>query len=196
MPVTQLPITGAPTKRDAILEGALDLFAEHGFDATPVPMIAERAGVGAGTIYRYFESKEALVNALYQQWKGELWRYLVAETPAGINARESFRHWWRGLWRFATEHPRAFAFLETQHHAPYLDDESLAIGAEIASGARAFIERAQATGQVRGIDPATLIAMVLGSFTGLVKAAGPGGLAFDEERIAETEQAMWDMLKT
>ena len=196
MPVTQLPITDAPTKRDAILEAALDLFAEHGFDATPVPMIAERAGVGAGTIYRYFDSKEDLVNTLYQQWKGELWRFLVSETPAGINARESFRHWWRGLWRFATEHPRAFAFLETQHHNPYLTDESHAAGAEIGAGARAFIERAQATGQIRKVTPDTLIALVLGAFTGLVKAAGPQGLAFDEERMVETEEAMWDMLKT
>jgi len=43
-------------KRETILAAALELFVERGFYGTAVPEIAERAGVGAGTIYRYFES--------------------------------------------------------------------------------------------------------------------------------------------
>jgi AcrR family transcriptional regulator len=43
-------------KREAIMAAALDLFVERGFYGTAVPEIAEKAGVGAGTIYRYFES--------------------------------------------------------------------------------------------------------------------------------------------
>src|SRR5689334_15289154 len=56
-------------KREAILAAALELFVERGFYGTAVPEIAERAGVGAGTIYRYFESKETLVNELYREQK-------------------------------------------------------------------------------------------------------------------------------
>ena len=55
--------TTAPDKREAILAAALEAFVEKGFHGTAVPEIAARAGVGAGTIYRYFESKEAVVNA-------------------------------------------------------------------------------------------------------------------------------------
>ena len=61
----------ADERREAILAAALELFSERGFHGTAVPLVAEKAGVGAGTLYRYFESKEALVNALYQRWKGE-----------------------------------------------------------------------------------------------------------------------------
>ncbi|MGZ3428822.1 MAG: helix-turn-helix domain-containing protein, partial [Polyangia bacterium] len=64
-------------KSDAILKAALELFVERGFHGTPVPLVAERAGVGAGTIYRSFESKEALVNALYQRWKQTIARQIV-----------------------------------------------------------------------------------------------------------------------
>ena len=46
-------------KREAVLGAALELFVERGFHGTTVPEIAERAGVGAGTIYRHFASKEA-----------------------------------------------------------------------------------------------------------------------------------------
>src|SRR5262245_28981195 len=58
-------------KAEAIMAAALELFIKRGFYGTAVPEIAERAGVGAGTIYRYFESKEALVNAIYRQQKLE-----------------------------------------------------------------------------------------------------------------------------
>lgn len=54
-------------KQEQIMKASLDLFIERGFDGTTMPMISKRANVGAGTIYRYFDSKEALVNILYQR---------------------------------------------------------------------------------------------------------------------------------
>src|SRR5436190_10429961 len=46
-------------------EAALHLFAERGVDATPVPMIAECAGVAVGSLYRYYANKDELVARLY-----------------------------------------------------------------------------------------------------------------------------------
>ena len=81
-------------KRELILAAALELFAEHGFAGSAVPLVAEAAGVATGTIYRYFPSKEALVNALYQQWKGDIKRRLIDEREPAGSAREEFHHWW------------------------------------------------------------------------------------------------------
>ncbi len=50
-----------------ILDAALSLFAEKGFAATRLEEVAERAGVSKGTIYLYFESKEAVFKALVQE---------------------------------------------------------------------------------------------------------------------------------
>jgi AcrR family transcriptional regulator len=47
----------------AILEAALDLFVEAGFDAMTVEGVADRAGVGKTTVYRRWSSKEDLVSA-------------------------------------------------------------------------------------------------------------------------------------
>jgi AcrR family transcriptional regulator len=49
-----------PEKRLAILEQAIQTFAEFGFRGADVQVIADRAGVGKGTVYRYFHSKEDL----------------------------------------------------------------------------------------------------------------------------------------
>ena len=52
-------------KRCAIVRATLDLVAEQGFHGAPMALVAERAGVAAGTIYRYFESKDVLINEVY-----------------------------------------------------------------------------------------------------------------------------------
>jgi len=53
--------------KSRIDEAALHLFAERGVDATPVPMIAERAGVAVGSLYRYYANKNELVARLYTE---------------------------------------------------------------------------------------------------------------------------------
>src|SRR5689334_12706281 len=95
-------------KREAITTAALELFVERGFFGTAVPEIAERAGVGAGTIYRYFESKEALVNALYRQEKQRFAERVINEFPTGTTARELFRTLWMRMAKLAIEPPKPF----------------------------------------------------------------------------------------
>jgi AcrR family transcriptional regulator len=61
--------TDTPLRRDAavnrqrILDAALLLFAEHGLDVS-MDEVARNAGVGAGTLYRRFPTKEALLDAI------------------------------------------------------------------------------------------------------------------------------------
>ncbi|MGH9006870.1 MAG: TetR/AcrR family transcriptional regulator [Acidimicrobiales bacterium] len=53
----------AVKNRQRILEAAADVFAEKGL-SVPIDEIAERAGVGVGTLYRHFPTKEALFEAI------------------------------------------------------------------------------------------------------------------------------------
>ena len=55
----------AVANREAILEAARQLFAEKGL-AAEIREIAERAGVGVGSLYRHFESREGLIRAVMQ----------------------------------------------------------------------------------------------------------------------------------
>jgi AcrR family transcriptional regulator len=50
-----------------LLEAALDVFAEKGFNAARVEEIAERAGVSKGTVYLYFDTKEAVFRSLVRE---------------------------------------------------------------------------------------------------------------------------------
>ena len=58
---------GGVETRGAILDAAMALFAERGFDATPVKLIATTAGVATGLIFHYFGAKEGLLEALIDE---------------------------------------------------------------------------------------------------------------------------------
>lgn len=53
-------------KNKQIIDVAIEMFSNKGFQQTTVQEIAEAAGVGKGTIYRFFESKEDLVSSLVE----------------------------------------------------------------------------------------------------------------------------------
>jgi AcrR family transcriptional regulator len=57
----------AERTRAAILESALSLFRERGFEATTMRDVARRAGVSAGNAYYYFASKDHLVQGFYAE---------------------------------------------------------------------------------------------------------------------------------
>lgn len=182
-------------KRDAILEAALGLFVERGFHGTAVPEVALRARVGAGTIYRYFDSKEALVNELYQREKGALMARMLDGFPVDAVAREQFRALWRKMAAYVAERPLAFSFLELHNHASYLDDASRALEARIVAFGVAFVERAQRKGELRAGTPMVLISLVLGGFIGLVSKGAACGLALDAAAWELAEQCMWEAIR-
>jgi AcrR family transcriptional regulator len=62
----------APDARARILEAALALFRERGFDETTMREIASRAKVATGLAYYYFDSKNAIVLAFYQRTRHDL----------------------------------------------------------------------------------------------------------------------------
>ncbi len=76
-PVDAASLPSRPNAKERILEAALEVFSQKGFHSATTEDIAERAGVGKGTLYRYFETKEKLFAELVQLRLEEL------ETRAG-----------------------------------------------------------------------------------------------------------------
>lgn len=77
--------------RARILEGALQLFRENGFDRTGMRDIAQRAGMSLGAAYHYFESKEAIVFAYYEDVQREHERRVLAALPSAADLKDRLR---------------------------------------------------------------------------------------------------------
>jgi AcrR family transcriptional regulator len=76
----------AERNRQRIMDAALEAFAKRGAH-TPMEAIAKRAGVGIGTFYRHFPTREDLLNALLVPWAAE-----VEVTCAAVIAESNDPH--------------------------------------------------------------------------------------------------------
>jgi AcrR family transcriptional regulator len=185
----------ATDKREAIMHAALELFVERGFFGTAVPEIADRAGVGAGTIYRYFESKEALVNALYRQEKQRFAERVLTEFPATTIARELFRTMWMRMATFAVENPAPFIFMELHHHASYLDEQSRALEARMLELFTNVVTAAQARGELKVGPPRLLMSIVMGAFVGVIRSCVEIDQPLDQADWKLAEQCVWEAIR-
>ena len=69
-----IPLPSKPSAKERILEAALEVFSHKGFHPATTDEIAEKAGVGKGTLYRYFETKDKLFAELVRLRLEELGR--------------------------------------------------------------------------------------------------------------------------
>jgi AcrR family transcriptional regulator len=105
-------------KREAILQAALELIAEHGFQHTPMSLISKRSKASAGIIYHYFESKDDLLLSLYLRIKGDMSRaWLTADDPQQPLAKR-FQSLWLVIFRYCLAHPQEMAFVEQYESLP------------------------------------------------------------------------------
>jgi AcrR family transcriptional regulator len=184
-------------KRRRILDAALTTFAARGYHGTSVPEVADAAGVGIGTLYRYFEDKNALVNELYRDCKLRLKSALLDNLPAPDvyrldNAQSWFAELWQRLARFARAEPDAFRFLEMQDHVEYLDARSRAL--ELSVLAPLWLAGKRLHDRSGGPPVDVAIALLWGAFVGLVKASRLGYLPLDDRKLEQAGAAAWRMI--
>jgi TetR/AcrR family transcriptional regulator, repressor of fatR-cypB operon len=182
-------------KREAILDAALDLFSERGFYGTAVPLLAENAKVATGTIYRYFENKEAIVNALYRREKQLLGTALLEAFPFDAPPRDQFHYFWTAAMKYARQHPTGLAFLELHHHQTYLDDACRELEAQILSPAYAFFTMTAEKKVTKAYSPVVLGSIVWGAFVGMVRAGWEKRMELTDEVIEQGENCVWEAIR-
>lgn len=182
-------------KREAILDAAVELFGSRGFYGTAVPLVAEKAGVGAGTIYRYFDSKEALVNAAYQHSKQQLMAVVLDDFQFDAPARTQFHLYWSRMFSFALANPAVMLFLEMHHHMPYLDEGSRQLEEMLQATAAMYLEKARQDQVIKDVPVNALMSLIHGAFVGLLKEHLHGNFELDDALIQQTEECCWQALR-
>ena len=75
-------------KRPLILRAATEVFAEQGFASVTVAEIADRAGIGKGTVYEYFSSKDELLFAVFEWMNDKIFERIRSLLDEGGTTRE------------------------------------------------------------------------------------------------------------
>ena len=141
---------GEATQRK-LLEAAEEVFAELGYHEASIVKITERAGIGMGTFYLYFDSKQTIFEALVIDLNRRV-RHAMAEAMAGATTRlESERAGFAGFFRFTAEHP---ALYRVVREAELVSPEALHLHySRIVEGYVEGLRKAQVSGEVSDLDP-------------------------------------------
>lgn len=94
-----------------ILDAALDLFLEQGEDKVTVEMIADKVGIGKGTIYKHFETKNEIYLLLMIRYEEEL-----AETFREIRETDEKERLAREYFRFRISDPKRYLLFDRLEH--------------------------------------------------------------------------------
>ncbi len=158
------PRADALRNRDRLLEAAAEVFSAGGPDAS-LEAVAKRAGVGIGTLYRHFPTREALFEAVYRRevdQLSELAERLANEAePVEAEPVEALRRWLHANVRLvATKKGMAAALTLAAHRPTELHAYS---SDRLTKAAGSLLDRAARAGEIRtDVTPEDLLRALVG----------------------------------
>jgi AcrR family transcriptional regulator len=182
-------VTQSGDKRKLILDAAVRVFAGQGYEASRVGDVASAAGVAYGLVYHYFDSKEAVLEAVFHEAWGRLLAAIAhAEQTAG-SAPERLALVVKIVLRSWRDDPDLVRLLVREvTRNPHVQDELDEIGQAFAS-----LERIIAAGQEdgtlrRSLDPRLCAWMLYGALEEILTGWVLGRLPDDPETVARAER--------
>jgi len=182
-------------KRRAILEATLKLISENGFHGTAMSKVAKEAGVSAGIIYHYFDSKDELMDELYKHIKRQFGRMIVESFDQNQPLRSQIRHLLGVMIRYYIQRPRESAFLEQYTRSPYFRPEIEMEVSQYYLPVAELLQRAQQEMIVKDFPAAVLNTLTLDVATSLAQKQAAGFLHLTDELIEQIIDACWEAVR-
>jgi AcrR family transcriptional regulator len=153
------PRADALRNRERVLEAAKSVFSAGGPEAS-LEAVAREAGVGIGTLYRHFPTREALFEAVYRREVEHL-AELADQLKTEATPTDALRRWLRSNIEFiATKKGMARALALAAHKPPDLAAYSWD---RLTKAVGALLDRAVAAGEIRAdISPEDLLRALIG----------------------------------
>jgi len=185
-------------KRAEVMQAALELMVEHGFHGAPMARIADKAGVGAGTIYRYFESKDVLITELHRELEAKIMAAIQEGFPSGRPIRERFLYLLSEIIRYFLAHSLHFRYMEQYFNSPYgisLHRDRLLGRSGNQDILIDIFEEGIAQQILKDLPVVVLFALSLGPLLSLLRDNTQGFVILDDALIRKVTEACWDAIK-
>ncbi|MEM7115748.1 MAG: TetR/AcrR family transcriptional regulator [Chloroflexota bacterium] len=182
-------------KREQILQATCNLIFEQGLQSVSMSQIAKQAGVGMGTIYNYFESKEQLVNALYGGLKAEMSQVILQGYAIDQPIIERFIQLFSNIARYGRDNPKAFQLVEQLTHSPYIQFSLKESESGLLRHLKQLFAEAAEQRMLKPLPFSIVGTLTYGASAALVRGHIAGKFVLDDELIKVAAEACWDMVK-
>lgn len=157
------------TKAKDILRATLDEVQAVGLAGLSIEAVARRAGVATGTVYVYFKSKDALLDALYLDTKQKFAAFVLRDQ--GEPLRAAFARVTKAYLDYIIENNSEITFMAQMSHSPYVTAETREAVALGVRPVTALFERGKAEQLLKNIDTAWMTAFIGGTMHAMAPLA-------------------------
>jgi len=186
--------TATLSKRELVLAATLELTAEKGIQSTSTADIAAAANVGMGTIYRYFESKEILFTALFDELKHKFIGIIISNYDSGIDIHDNFRKIVVVLVKYYIENEHEFRYMERYSDSRLRVGKGLDEFAVLVEHATSMVRGIRHNYKFKPLPPLVLFAMTYGPLVALVNLVHMNKVELTDRLLDEIAEACWDSI--
>ena len=151
--------------------------------------------MGVGTIYRYFENKEDLIDELYKRLKLQLAEAMLDGYSVDLPLRERFRRIWINAARYYMGHPLETAFMEQYANSPFLKPATSDFHAGYSQQVFEFVEAGVYEGVFKDLPLEFFTSLTLEVAISLAKKHRDGAIALTDAALELAVGACWDAIK-
>lgn len=182
-------------KREAVLNSTLELIRQHGFHGTPMSQIAKHAGVAAGTIYHYFDSKETLIVELYAYVKHKLAVAILEGDDEEKPYKDRFFNFMINQYNFYVQNENILLFLEQYVNSPFAKKYAPHEDQLVIDKLLPFFNYGIENAYFRNIDPRLLSPTIKGTLVAAAVFQLTEHIVFSPDDIIEIVNIVWDGIK-
>jgi AcrR family transcriptional regulator len=184
------PPKSAMSTRDRLMRAAIRIVARDGLAAATTAAIAKEAGVAEGTLYRHFESKDALLIAAYQQIKSEVFLSAASDADRHAPPPERLKRTWLAIYRAYRADRDAFLFRQRFMESALAAREGGEAARAVAEMAAELHKDGIASGDFKSLPTDLLTNLFLAPISYLLKVEIKGRRWTDKELGAAAEAVL------
>lgn len=183
------------SKKSAILRSVLELVGENGLHGVPMSRVAKNAGVAAGTIYHYFENKEAIIRELAVLVRKQMAEAMFSEEYAALDYRSQFFVGWTNFCRFLINNKHTLTFIEQFNSSPYSKPPCEPAENAFRERFDAFFQMGMDQGVIKKMEHKLIAAIVFGCILSAAKFQVSGKHQYTDEELSSIANIIWDGIR-
>lgn len=181
-------------KKILILNATEKMVAKVGFHGLSMQMLAKEAGVAAGTIYRYFENKEELIEETRLHVSQRTAEIIQVGLQDEMSLKEKYRVIWLNIWHFAKTDNAVKSHLLYEQLSSKYDERIYKKEKEMFYKIEQMFEAGKSSGLFKNLDNKVLFSVSLESSATLARKQRNHCFQLDEMAIENAIEASWDAI--
>jgi len=182
-------------KRNSIFEATLTLVLQTGFTGLRMADVAKKAGVATGTVYKYFPSKESLIDELFLHQK----KIKLSEMTEGFQPGEpflvSFKRMWTNYFTGCISNPERMVFIEQFYRSPFISQVTKEKAEIMIQPAEALLKMASTQQLIKDLPASVLLSQLMGAANEIAKYHIDTGLIPSKEQIEQYFEMSWSSIR-